>query len=374
MKKLIFILLACSAAWGTACPTGYASYVSITIGTQGSTTTDMTRFPMLFIGSALFKTVGNSGNVQSSTGIDVVFCTNFTGGTLLPYELVVNTYTPTTGAGEWWVQVPSVSHSGTAVIYALMNKSGASDQSNVTGTWSNVTSGNVNALGVWHFGTSSTLTLTDSSVGNATATNHSTTAIAGEINGGDRCIGSPNWVDTGATQTGLTNFSLEFWIKRDIINTEFPMSSRNNGLTGGIFALQAGNGIAVGYSNGATFSYKSSSSTTSTTVFTHVVGTHTGGSSNQVALYFNGAAQGTETSSGTATDPADSSTTLQLCRDGASSSPDYFGGSLDDIRVWPAVLTADWVLDEYNNQNAPASFYTISSLSPAAGNAFPMIF
>ena len=200
MKKPLFVLallLSAVYAGATACPSGYGSWYPLYILPQASTSSNQTNFPMYFAGNATLATTGNGGKSLNS-GLDVTFCTGSDSGTLINYELVTGTYVATTGAGEWWVSVPTVSYNTTETIYVgVGNASG--NNANAAGVWSAY-------LGVWHFGTSSTLTLTDST-GNSSATNHSATAVAGELNGGSSYVsGSTQWLDTGNTQTGLNQF------------------------------------------------------------------------------------------------------------------------------------------------------------------------
>src|SRR5438128_341893 len=48
----------------------------------------------------------------------------------------------------------------------------------------------------------------------------------------------------------------------------------------------------------------------------------------------------------------------------------YFSGSLDEIRLSNAQRSADWIKTEYNNQNSPSTFYSISPPS-SGGNQSP---
>ena len=50
--------------------------------------------------------------------------------------------------------------------------------------------------------------------------------------------------------------------------------------------------------------------------------------------------------------------TASLGRDGTG---DYFQGQLDEIRISHFILTLGWITTEYNNQNDPVSFYTLSA-------------
>jgi hypothetical protein len=363
LMVLVVVLLFSVMAWATACPTTYGNTYSITIAAQTTLYSNQTNFPMYFAGNSALATY------SLSSGVDVVFCS--TGGAILPYELVAGTWNGSTGAGEWWIQVPTVSYTTAQTIYLVVGKASATNYSAPASVWSSY-------LGVWHGGTSSTLTLTDST-GNSTATNHGATAVAGEINGGSNYLGSSSqWLDTGATQTGLTSFTLEAWVGPTATAQAFPISNRNSSATGGIFLMDLNSLVNAcpGYSSGSSFYYRCSSAALGGVgVFAQVAATHTAGNSNQIALYINGGLDtaGTTGSSGFVTDPGNSSTTLQFGRDGADSTPYYYTGKLDEVRLSNVVRSADWIKAGYLNQFGPTSFYSFASVclpptySPVAG-------
>src|SRR5690606_13283911 len=43
------------------------------------------------------------------------------------------------------------------------------------------------------------------------------------------------------------------------------------------------------------------------------------------------------------------------------SSGAYFNGIMDEVRLSNVIRSADWIATEYNNQNSPGTFYTVSS-------------
>ena len=196
LMVLVVVLLFSVMAWATACPTTYGNTYSITIAAQTTLYSNQTNFPMYFAGNSALATY------SLSSGVDVVFCS--TGGAILPYELVAGTWNGSTGAGEWWIQVPTVSYTTAQTIYLVVGKASATNYSAPASVWSSY-------LGVWHGGTSSTLTLTDST-GNSTATNHGATAVAGEINGGSNYLfadGSARFITKAAYQAASPDAPLQ---------------------------------------------------------------------------------------------------------------------------------------------------------------------
>ena len=47
-------------------------------------------------------------------------------------------------------------------------------------------------------------------------------------------------------------------------------------------------------------------------------------------------------------------------RAGHSNGSGIFAGSIDEVRYAASVRDANWITTEYNNQNAPGDFYTVS--------------
>lgn len=159
MRLIVVVLLACPLF------AGYGFRRSITVNSAQITGT-LTNFPMSFGGTyAYLATVANSGDVQNANGYDIIFTSDSAG--TMPLACEQESYSATTGAVQYWVDVPSIAV-GT-VIYIFYGNSGISTaQCGVTGTW------DTNTSMVLHAGTVSGL-VTDST-GNNTVTNHATTA------------------------------------------------------------------------------------------------------------------------------------------------------------------------------------------------------
>jgi hypothetical protein len=368
MKKLaVLSLLVFSSLWAhaTACPTGYSNSFIISVPPRSAMSADLTSFPLYYPGLSLFLAgTGSGGYSQSSTGLDIVFCDAGTGGNLLPYELVAGTYSTTTGLGQWWIKA-TISKTVTTYIYGFVGKSGASDLSAPHTLWSAY-------LGVWHFGTSSTLTLTDST-GNSTATNHGATAVAGPLNGGAAFVAaSSQYIDTGLTITGLTNFTIEAWAYPTATATKMAISNRNSAASKGVFmSVASGSAMGFGYFTGSAstnYFIRYGSNLGTSGPYASLAGTHKAGTNDNLTYYISGASQtGTTGSSGTATDPADSGTTVVFGRDGAGSTPNYFSGELSEVKISAALLSADWISAEYDNLHTASNFLSTCTINPGSG-------
>src|SRR5690349_18662985 len=95
---------------------GYSFRRSITIDHTKVPNTDQTNFPVLISGTySYLATTANGGDVTNANGYDIIFTSDAGGTSLLPFEQ--ESYSASTGALNYWVQVPTVSHTTDTVIY-----------------------------------------------------------------------------------------------------------------------------------------------------------------------------------------------------------------------------------------------------------------
>jgi|SRR5215472_7726068 len=176
---------------------------------------------------AWLATVGNGGSVQNTNGYDIWFSTDGLGKNLLPFERVK--YVPTTGACEFWVQIPTINSAGpNTVIYINYGDSTVtSDKQNRTAVWDS------HYKAVWHFGDGTTLDLTDSTANHNNMANVGCTAGAGLLSsstgvilhpdhgGGMVLNGSSNYatVNDSASLSTFTTITIEF---REQFPANFP--------------------------------------------------------------------------------------------------------------------------------------------------------
>jgi hypothetical protein len=172
---------------------GYSYRSAITIDHTKVRNTDQTNFPVFVSGTYSYLAITSSGgSVTNSNGYDIIFTSDASGMTPLSYER--ETYNATTGAINFWVKVPTVSHTTDTVIYMFYgNSSVTTDQSNAAGVWDS------NYRGVWHMGSSSTLSGADSTSNGYTLTNNNgTTATSGFINGAASFNGTNNYLSNSS--------------------------------------------------------------------------------------------------------------------------------------------------------------------------------
>jgi hypothetical protein len=222
-----------------------------------------------------------------------------------------------------------------------------------------------NYVGVWHLPNGSSLTANDSTSKGHNASSIATPSpVAGKIDGGASFNGSsdniivnnssdfnftsgnftvetwayPNFTSGAANAIGFTNFTNRGWY----INFDYASSQRIS-----LHLIHASAGDrAIG---SATNAWANGSWQSFAFVRT---GTNTG------ALYTNGSSLTIATNN---LADAGSETTENMYFGQGGNGSGYFTGYLDEIKISNIVRTADWIKTEYNNQNDPASFYTIGS-------------
>jgi hypothetical protein len=123
---------------------GYSYRRTITIDHSKVPNTDQSSFPLLISGTYSFlASVSNGGSVQDANGYDVVFSSDSSCSSKLNHE--VETYNATTGAVNYWVKVPTLSHTTDTIIYMCYGNAGIStDQSNKAAVW------DTGYKAVWH--------------------------------------------------------------------------------------------------------------------------------------------------------------------------------------------------------------------------------
>jgi hypothetical protein len=187
---------------------GYAFRRAVTIDHIKVPNTDQVNFPVLISGTYGFlATISNGGDVISANGYDIIFTSDVAGTTILPFEQA--SYSASTGAVNYWVQVPALSHTADTVIYLFYGNGGiSSDQSNKTAVW------DTNYKGVWHLANGSTLSANDSTSSGNNGTIYGATATAGIIDGAASFGGSQAISMTANASSQPSNLTLSFWFNR----------------------------------------------------------------------------------------------------------------------------------------------------------------
>lgn len=348
----------------------YSKSITIDHTKCGSTTS--TNFPMLFSTThADFKTVGNGGKVENSSGYDLVF---FSDASLInPLKFEIEKYVASTGQFIAWVKIPSLSHTTDTVIYiGFGNSSISTSQADPTAVWDS------NFKLVAHLGDGTTLSLNDSTSNGNTLTNNNTVgaSASGKISGAGQFDAASSrylsHVDHSSLQM-VSDFTLEAWInytgagaERDIVSKAISGGAQRD------YALdiQVSSGkLRTYFTQGASvFRVLESPGGLSTGVLTHVVGTYNGATQR---LYVNGSQVSSRSQTGNVDTTAGA---VAIGRLGSDNSA-YFDGQIDEVRISNVERSASWILAEYNNQSSPSTFYALTDgVVLQGGQYFPPAF
>ena len=350
---------------------GYSYRRPITIDHTKVPNTDQANFPVLISGTyADLATTANGGYVTNSSGYDIVFASDPAGTNVLAFEQ--ETYNASTGAVNYWVKVPAVSHTTDTIFYMFYGNSAVTtDQSNKNAVWDS------NYKSVWHLPNGTTLSATDSTSNADNGTNSGMTASAGEIDGaasGDG--GNGHQINTANNPYSSSVFSsngltLSAWVKP--ASTPSGNPSQIVSLEGA-YVIDVTTGGKLGFEINGTGTDIASSASVPNSSWTYIVGTSD--SSGHLKTYVNGVADTT----GSQTFYNLNSLTRPFTLAGHPTATGFnFNGTLDEARISNIARSADWIAAEYNNQSSPSTFYSlgviesgiptpqITSLSPTSG-------
>jgi hypothetical protein len=350
---------------------GYARRRSITIDHTKVPNTDQSNFPVLISGTLPYlATTANGGYVTNANGFDIIFTSDAAGTTTLPFEQ--ESYNGSTGTVNYWVQVPTVSHTTDTVIYLFYgNSSISTDQSNKSGVWDS------NYVLVSHLSNNAgNTTVSDSTSNGNNLTNQSNTSnktAAGAIGNGLTYNGSSDYSSI-ANNTSLniqgSTITLEVWAKptnstpssSERLLVKEVASDADPYVRYALWRVSGSSQVSFGVSTGG------SGSLTSVTGgsllaggWSHLVGVYDGTS---VKLFINGSQVNTASETGNI---AGSTTPLVIGADTEISS-EYFNGVADEARISNSARSADWIATEYNNQSTPSVFYTIGAEASGGPN------
>jgi len=333
----------------------FGFYTPFTIAT-GQVPSSQSNFAALIAPASdtRFKTVGNGGHVQNSSGFDIRPYSDSSLTTALDFELEANSYSPTAGTFTMWVKITAVD---SQVVYLAYGDSGIStDGSSGANTFSN------SFTVVLHMGTSSSMSTTNS-VDGATATNTSVTASAGKIGG------AGSWSATSGSGTS----KLDYGDNYDITASPYTFSAWLNPNTlfnGNIRIIDKRGGTGLGYIFGVSESPSeqdiwvqndstnvgSGLNTFTTTGSWSLIGAVWDGST--VTFYKNGSSIASPPS--LTANPSGTTASFCIGNRGNADTTTY-DGLIDELHVATATRTANWMTTEFNNQTAPNTFWSIGT-------------
>ncbi|HOZ86272.1 MAG TPA: DUF2341 domain-containing protein [Bacteroidia bacterium] len=326
---------------------------------QVSGSSDLVDFPAFInIGSDNdLRSVGNSGHVESGSGYDIIFTAD-DGVTKLEHEL--QKYTATTGELLTWVRVPLLSTTYSTTIYMYYGNTAATADQSTKNTWKS------SFKGVWHFDND---VFTDASVTGNNATNGGSSNLAtAKIMGGRSFSGAgTNYVQVPlvGANGGSGNGSITLWGMVNTVEASTYFFGESTTQTGAGYAnrvqIYVGDGAGNLYLGlGGNHSLQTNVQLLSTATWYHIglCWATSGAGVGSYTILVNGVQRGTGAYSGfTAIHSF-----ADLGNDGnASQRTEEITGNIDEVHVGNTNLGSGWIITEYNNQNSPSTFYSVSS-------------
>jgi YD repeat-containing protein len=362
-------------AFGQSWSNGYSYRRQIVIDHTRITNFDQSNFPVLIAGTyGYLATSGNGGHVANPNGYDIIFTSDATGSAVLPFEQ--ESFSASSGQINYWVKVPTLSHSADTVIYLFYgNSSISSDQSNKTAVWDS------NFRVVEHLSETSGTTIYDSTANGLNGTKTSATnpnpLATGWIGGAQSFTSTSSGSITIPDSISPTAYTISAWLNpagtaasENIFvatNSSGPASSWTNQLrinNAGKFEAynyDGGHCANLGHGCGAT-----GITTISPGTWYYVVITATNGGIE--SLYVNGVLEATSPTLGTMWNGV----TQWRMGSNSGDSMGYFNGIVDELEYSNSLRSADWISTQYNNQHSPATFYSLGDES-AQGSATPSV-
>ena len=339
---------------------GYTHYNTITVN-SGQVTGTLTNFPMLFAGTyTQLKTTGNGGYVTNSNGYDIIFSstTASNGSGKIPFELV--SYNASTGAVIFFVDVASMATG--SVIYLLYgNSTITTSQQNKSGTW------DTNFKQVSHLVESSGATLNDStSNGNNSSTNTGTQTTGKWGNAVTFASGSSQYAafPNGTIPSGNGSVTISAWVNfPNATNYGIVFDPRSSGspAQGIVSYATITSGYAIGNitnGSGVTVTETVNIADGSWHYVSLTYGGGTGGASSTISLVVDNHGAATTTYAGGLPTPG---ATCNIGTKTVGGGATTYGTSTEqELRISNTVRSAAWIAADYNNQSAPASFYTVT--------------
>ena len=333
----------------------FGFYTPLTITSNSSLLpATQTNFPLLLsFTDNRFKTVGNGGHVQNSSGFDIRPYSNSSLTTALSYERV--SYSASAGTFQIWVLIPSLSQ-GLVIYLAYGDAALSSDGTSLSAVWS------ANGyICVYHHEQATGANAPDSS-GNsntATAASGTPTSATGQIQNGISLSGV-DWFTTPQSAFG-TNGALTWqgWYKLTTTAQGRLLLSKDDSLGTVDFYIRndsPANALrfSIWNATGTRAEVGIGGVTASSGVWYFLVGSYDGANLNG---YVNATANGTQvalTGNVQNTSGASINQGVQLTVGG-------FNGVMDEVRLANVGRSANWVTCEYNNQLNPTTFVTLGT-------------
>ena len=382
MKKafvIISLMFATLPAWG-AFPTGWTRKCALTVNHTKVPSTQ-TSFPAL-IGFNITPSTESclpiemmqtgSGYTAQADGGDIRFTSDEAGTTGLNLEIATFTVAAATmnAKAELYVRIPTLSASADTVIYVWYGNTGQSQAAATEATWGSYGVWDSNYAGVWHLNEPTDAKNLDSTLNlNVSTPAASPTNSAGKLHKDLYFLNASSKYTEAGDKTSLkiagAEITISCWLK---MAASVPVYSgvvtkqvdQNSNSSYGIYTNN--NNVWVIIVNAAGTDKTVGPADCSDRAYHYMVGRYLAGN---VDLYNNNSRIGT----GAAHSGNIKDTTVPFQIGRYNTSPRFFSGDIDEVRVSKIGRSNDWNTAEYNNQSDPASFWTVGSPSDVGGGA-----
>ena len=357
-------------------PFGYQYGKVITINSAVvSGTNNLSDFPFLFkVIDPDLRSVSNGGYVSSTSGDDIVF-TDASCGLLLQHDL--EKYDPVNGELVCWIRLPTLNYTVNTQIHIYYGNPTVTVPTSTSQTW------NSDFSCVLHLGNNPTTVApqmqdatsaanSGTCQGSMTATN----SVGGKIGSAlqfDEVDDAVSIADFDYTQS----FTISFWFYLSEVNGIVYQYMFSHGT----FSTQHSTNIYIGEDNVAfapdqsmlknIFQDSNDGTNTSgldaTTAFVNSFWhyyTFVVGNSGGATVYVDGIQRAyLSILGGNGYNPT---TNIFLGARSDLNVNRFLGGQMDEFRILNVPRSADWVATEYNNQNSPATYYSVSAQTSAS--------
>lgn len=352
MKRFYYLLFLCLfpfLSW--AQPAGYGYGKQITINSaQVSGTTTLANFAVLlsFTDNDL-RTVTNGGHVENSNGWDIIFTlANCETVTVLNHQ--IEKYNATTGELVAWVRIPSLPATSDFTFHMYYGNSSVTTAPSSPNVWHS------EVRAVYHLSNND---FSDGTSNGMNGTNNSTGNITGKI-GDARSFSGTQYirvVENGSTSLDVTTVTMSAWI--------YPTSYTTGGNSHRMIVNKE-HVYEMGLQNASGRFQAASRPGCWRWLGTQIPPLNTW---SRVTIVFSGGEQKNYVNGTLVNTYNDCSNPITLndhdlkigARGGDPSTYSFFTGNIDEVKIVGREETADWIMTEYNNQNNPSAFHTISA-------------
>lgn len=275
----------------------------------------------------------------------------------------ITSYDGSTGAISLFVKIPTLNKGTDTNIYFHCGDAAVTvSQENITDTWADYE-------GVFHFDTSPTGTIYDSSgtanavVGENGDIWESGDLVTAKLNGGYESAGTGRGINLGNIDNNVTTaYTFQCWFKADQTSSARRISEGDIGNTYGVSHFVNANQLY--YRHGSGSSIIGTSYAFTDTVSYHLL--HQTWDGATVEHWLDGTSKGTLSSASYGKTATDSEKQVISSRTDFSATQPW-DGVVEEVRWRNSVVSDDQIVTEYNNMNSPSTFGSFTEIGGGGG-------